>query len=556
MVAACVGAILLTVALHVGFYLIIIVPLGLASGLGFLAGHAVTAGHCRNTAVAVLLGLVAGLVLYVGFLYLSMVSAIGWWNFYRIDVLPKYIEHRMATDVIQDTHSYNQPPRAPNVVDHVFNWFFFAIEAIGVPFITLGIALASVRQVYCEKCGAWKKSYRSTFKPDTSGALIEALNTGRLRALAEIPTVATAPGGSFAVMQVDTCCAETLPTPECSHYFSVGVLKADKNGVLPKTFGAMANRAVLKRVELSSEELSHVAPKFSKLKFIAATAPISTAAPESSAAPVAEAAVPGASGLEPETKPAARSVVEELPVPAPHCGAALQSKHCYWAGFLDALPPLMFLVGMFGALCCCAVLLDFKKSNVPPSALVVALIWLGIATGVVMSLCGGYWSIWKGSPWTMPYLQRTFRKGLENRPARLVEPNDAAAILVEISPREEWGTMTLRNTNEIGLLKVDMERGALLFEGNTKRFCVPAAALTYCQIEQFTLHAGNHRQQSIMVVIRGTDKVGKAGDEWEAPLLPKLSHTLRSKPKVEAAATLLAEIMRLKKDERGVVTSD
>src|SRR5262249_57148929 len=97
-------SVVLAFALHFanvhGFYLIVFVPIIaglLAAGTVYLA---VRQGHCRNRVVGGLLGLVAGLVVFLGYYHLGQVEKNGMQDVGRLGRLPEDIEWRLRKDVV------------------------------------------------------------------------------------------------------------------------------------------------------------------------------------------------------------------------------------------------------------------------------------------------------------------------------------------------------------------------------------------------------------------------------------------------------------------------
>jgi hypothetical protein len=87
------------------------------------------------------------------------------------------------------------------------------------------------------------------------------------------------------------------------------------------------------------------------------------------------------------------------------------------------------------------------------------------------------------NPWSSGYTFQKTVAELSQRPDPLVDPRNAEAIFTEVIPRRNWGQISLQNADDLGLLVVDAERRQLLFEGDAKRYRVPAAAVVSCEVE-------------------------------------------------------------------------
>ena len=89
-------------AFAAGWYYFIAIPAVLSLPVGLAAYIAVAGGHCRNQLVAMFAGAIAGLVLYLGYFHLHFVSLTGRQALTRVDLLPRFIQFRMQTDVVVD----------------------------------------------------------------------------------------------------------------------------------------------------------------------------------------------------------------------------------------------------------------------------------------------------------------------------------------------------------------------------------------------------------------------------------------------------------------------
>src|SRR5262245_8034344 len=119
-----------------GFYLVMIAPLvaGLLAGAG--VALAVRLGHCRNRWIGAVAGLVAGLVMYLGYYQFHFAEQpfVGYRNVHRIDLLPRWILFRILTDEQRKVGDFRDKHQAPGgnnlgVVDQVFKWMFFVFDA-------------------------------------------------------------------------------------------------------------------------------------------------------------------------------------------------------------------------------------------------------------------------------------------------------------------------------------------------------------------------------------------------------------------------------------------
>ena len=140
-----------------GWYLIILMPAIAAAAVMYTLGPAVGLAHCRNPRVAGLLGLVAGLTLYLGYYHVGMVHDGGMDYATRVDVLPTYINLRMHTDVVSSF-----PPSGTDKNtdggDVLLNWLVFAAELAIVCGLLAWTGGRHAGRAYCDTCRKWMRA--------------------------------------------------------------------------------------------------------------------------------------------------------------------------------------------------------------------------------------------------------------------------------------------------------------------------------------------------------------------------------------------------------------
>jgi hypothetical protein len=87
------------------------------------------------------------------------------------------------------------------------------------------------------------------------------------------------------------------------------------------------------------------------------------------------------------------------------------------------------------------------------------------------------------------YLYSVARRAFSRRRDPLVRFNDPDVGFVDIVPRSNWGRTMLEPATDIGLFRIDPERRELLFEGDSKRYRIPFAAVAACEVEPIRLDA-------------------------------------------------------------------
>lgn len=87
------------------------------------------------------------------------------------------------------------------------------------------------------------------------------------------------------------------------------------------------------------------------------------------------------------------------------------------------------------------------------------------------------------------YFRSVARRAFAGRKDPLVRFEDADAEFVDIVPRSNWGRTMLEPATDIGLLRIDHDRRELLFEGDSKCYRIPFAAVRECEVEAIRLDA-------------------------------------------------------------------
>jgi hypothetical protein len=113
------------------------------------------------------------------------------------------------------------------------------------------------------------------------------------------------------------------------------------------------------------------------------------------------------------------------------------------------------------------------------------------------------------------YLLSVIHREFARRSKCLVEVNDPEALFVEIVPKLNWGKMALDTASDVGFLRVDRGRKEVLFEGDNQRCRIPAAAITYCEVEYFVEGQGTHAARKIYYVVLRAEH---PSEFWEAPI--------------------------------------
>ena len=502
LLGSAVMAVLLTVLFFVGYYLILIVPLLAALAVAGLARLAVGKGHCRSAWLAAAAGCLAGIVLYFGYFYAGMVYTLGPEVAGQLNLLPAYIKYRMATQVTRDIHDSRKdrevsPPRSGGIV---LNWFLFAGETALVLGLTSVGAFRRARKPYCETCQCWLSRDLTQFEPSKDVELLRALETSSPRALASLcstPTFTTLPNTTLAL---ETCPSlKDGRSRDCPAFVSLKNITTAPNGAVLDPFETSKGKLLVRAVQLESSELPALAPRFSFLEPLVGRSAV--AALVSSDAEKSEADADVASA-------------EVRPVEANFAGKVLTRKTA-WIGLAYTLfTMLLALGGLFAVLG--GAMLAFPDAPAPrPSAERKAAGISIMCASSALALTGIILALTNPSYFGNRRLRRLARREFARRTGCFVSPEDPDALFVEVVPKLNWAKMTLENASDIGFLLVDRPRRQLLFEGDRERWRVPAAAITFCAVEEFVHGKGTAGALRIYFTVL---RANRPNQFWEAPI--------------------------------------
>ena len=148
-------AVALYKAFEGGFYYFVIAPFLASLPVAAVIFWSVAGGHCRNRAVAGILGLLAAAVLYLGYYHVHFVQTfrpmMGNAAIYRVDFLPRFISLRMKTDVVVEEGGKEREPSS------AMNWFSFGLDFLVVIAMLIAVAVLRSGRVYCERCRRWSR---------------------------------------------------------------------------------------------------------------------------------------------------------------------------------------------------------------------------------------------------------------------------------------------------------------------------------------------------------------------------------------------------------------
>jgi hypothetical protein len=201
------------------------------------------------------------------------------------------------------------------------------------------------------------------------------------------------------------------------------------------------------------------------------------------------------------------------PVPAAQRGKVLTSGNALIESGLYLGQALLFLtLGLAPALVGGLLATGQIRLGPNPPTFVPALVGLALSAGLWWLLFGQLLR----KPWSAEYVFRATQAELQQRADALFDANTPSAILTEIIPRRNWGQIMLQNAEDRGLLLVDRAQRRLLFEGDQKRYQIPAEAIVASDLETMNRGTAEGDVPLGVLVLSVRDNLGPR----EIPLRP------------------------------------
>jgi hypothetical protein len=451
-----------------GWYLIIL-SAGIGGAvLGGVLFALVGWSRCRNPWLAGSLGVVAGLVAYVGYYQLCLADFLPPGGVGRVDLLPRYIQLRMATDVqkqVGEAQLQGQPKK-PFVA---WNWITFGIELLLVTGAAAALGWARARRVYCAELGKWMRQESALLPPQAGPGFREALEAGTLPEV----VAATPPGGD-----PQKACRLTLeyadPNDGSPLDYPVYVSLNDPGGARRRLGG----RKALRQVELEPAEVLALRPLFPQLGRLLELKheQLRDLPAEVLVAPVEEAP--------------AVELAEITPVPEPY-RQRVRSKGYAVALNLRGLIPLVFFLGGAG-------LAAWGIWQMTQGSL--ALGGAAFVAGAAAFAWGVYTALYCLGVYENRWVNRRLRREFAQRSDALVSPDDPEAIYVSIIPRDSFVKVKWTMASDVLLFKLDERRRQLLLEGDADRYRIPAGAIAVCEPQCFFHPIDTQRKNEFWLV--------------------------------------------------------
>jgi len=487
---------------QMGQYYIFLVPAICAlvlAGMGLLA---VAYGHCRSRWLAVLIGGIAGLALYLEYYHVGMVRDLGPEAAYQFQSLPDYIRWRKQVETTEDVGAPRQEteaPPAPGRFDVVMNWVLFGAELL----VSVGIAaagpLARARKPYCEQCHRWMKRHVTHLDPAEAQTLVDAIRNSSPASLGTLfatPEFTSVPNLAVAL---DHCPATPEGRPaDCPAYLSVKLITANAQGAHLDGFEQARGTMLVCGLQLEPQELSAVMqrwPESGNLTGHTVSPPVPPKVDSSADAP--------------------GETVEIRPVAEAFRGRILTKRTALIGNALL----LAALIGLFACLGLAAWggIMAYPDKDSARKATPVER-----TAGTVMLVVGGLGFLgvaglflWEPTLFANRWLENRTRAEFLRRPTLLVRPDDPEAVFVEVVPKLNWGKMSLETAADIGFLRLDRSRHEIHFEGDKECYQIPVNALASCDVEFFVEGRGTAAATKLYFLVLRAPLTGRT---WEAPI--------------------------------------
>ena len=457
LVLCCVLALVASVALNRGLYICVLVAAGMGAALATAVTMTVRLTHCRNRMIAAVLAMSCGAMSYLGYYHVD--QCLRWqrpWT--SIESLPHYISFRVATDTLKfhpKAVTVEPMPSAVGVVPHRPLVHRAWLSWLGVQFwlelaMTMTVPLAALAwagRPYSEQRGCWHRHERLILKPEWIQSLRDALAESQLQSWLD-----AGPEKATEYQDHGKVCIWYVPRDGAGAIEEEIYLSINQG---PKWLLAPCEAACLVALLPSLQNVTGAG-----LERLAAEA------------------------QDTDTFDSAR--VWQLP---PHeAGRSQNAWSCWWRRWLlwglVCLPSLLVVAALPG--------------GVHVLGLVGAPEWLYPAYVVTMGLIVVIMiRLYMNAQHSVPVAilqwldHDSIRRAICRHTQRIVEPDDADAIFAEMLPRQFWHGETRAKPHEYnsGLLKLDVEQRALLFEGDNARYWIPAEAVLECQLERMQIGA-------------------------------------------------------------------
>jgi hypothetical protein len=448
------------------WYLVILVPAVAALLVGLAIAGLVAVARCRQPVTAALVGALAGFILYLGQYHFAMLEQLPPGNVHRLDLLPRYVQFRLQTDVEQKLgpQAPNAPPPKPSFNS---NSVRFGIELILCVVFAATVPWRRAGRPWFAEPSQWAAREERRFPVGTQSLFELAFETQTLDEF-----VRGVQGDVAGQKKAAT--ARTYATCELFYLRHPGISPRDYPVYLTFINNAanpiemLRRRGPLRLVELEDAEVESLRPLFPNLNRILSGFPTKQGANGPSPASEGPVDTPRRS------VPRQGAVIREVP----GGGTFSSGQFLLFVNLLGLIP----LVTFFGGLALVAVgVWGLWRGWSGGSAL--GCIVAGLASFTLGAIHGtkytGLLEAW--------YARSRLLRFLERRPDTIVEFRGSGAdpLMVNFTRRENWVAVKLDVRDDVGILAVDDKRGEIRIEGDKRRYVIPLESIRECRPECF-----------------------------------------------------------------------
>jgi hypothetical protein len=456
--AALASAWLLQVVHTHNMYFIVVAPLlaGLLTGGGLLI--LVAWSKCRNRGLATVLGLVAGLVTFLGYYQFCLVrdSGMGLQLLTRVDLLPQYIQFRLQNDIVEEVGP--NPAKVapgPRAGQSIMNSFLFVFELLCCVFPAALAANQRAGRAFSPASDRWMKKESISFRHGAAAMLQEGLERDALgEVLPNLPPASDVRTDTLLTLEYSSD-GSPFDEPIYATIEEYGPFNLKSLG---------RNRyPVIRQIELTTAETLHLAPLFKGLS-------------QSLAASHEE--LRGVALQSPAVRRVAANTSDVAiiePVPEPFQNKVRTKGYAIWVNLIDLIPLLVMAAG--GGLA-------FLGGQWISQGRMLAVAIPTLVVGIVLGVLGMYVAGFQVSLLTNRWIRKRLLQELRLRPDPWIDLSEETTYM-SLIPRENFAVIKLTLSSDLMLCQLRDSQLDFVLEGDSNRYRIPMGAISICEPELF-----------------------------------------------------------------------
>lgn len=245
-----------------GWYLNYLMALGSGLSLGGILIVLVDWTRCRNHWLAGSMGVIAGLVTYLGYYHIGLMDSLPPGNAWRVNLLPKYVWLRLQTDGGEQVGDLKRViPRAKEPTPYT-NCGCFVFELSLILGFPAAFAWKRARRAYCAELNQWTQQEKALLPAWSHGGFRAALDSGKLPQFA-----AAVAGRGTPPPRIASRFILEYAVPESGSPLDFPIYASFQDFPLPRPWYWTGNlrRTLIRQVELDQAEVMAMRPLFPKL---------------------------------------------------------------------------------------------------------------------------------------------------------------------------------------------------------------------------------------------------------------------------------------------------